>query len=475
MVAETWSPVRAAGPVMAIKGQGMSSRLKVALFSATALSAVVLGAADVRAGGFAIREQSAYGQGTSFAGIAAGGSLSAMFWNPATLTQNPGFSTESSMSLLWPYADHNASAGSQLLALGSAGNSGEFAFVPASYISYQILPNAWVGISVNAPFGLSTHFPSLWAGRNYAESSNAKTYNFAPSIAVKINDWLSVGAGVQIQYFRTDLRQGIGAGLPGGAFVRADLSGNGWGYGFTAGVTITPTSTTEIGIGYRSRIDQEIEGDLNIVADAPNAASAATAAAIAAGAGTTVGGISSTVKLPDTVTASIRQKFSESFTGMATVEWSNWSRIGTSTVQQASGATATIAGNAVTLPFEFDDGWFFAVGGEYILSPKWTVRAGVAYEISPISDAVRIPLLPDNDRVWLSAGLSYTLLPNVVVDLAYTHIFVKETDINIGPGHPWFAGRNVTYVGTSSPHVDILSLGLKVKFAPAPKPVVTKG
>ena len=110
MVAETWSPVRAASPMVAIEGQGMSSRLKAALFTATALTAVVLGAADVRAGGFAIREQSAYGQGTSFAGIAAGGSLSAMFWNPATMTQNPGFSTESSMSLLFPYSTNSPSA-----------------------------------------------------------------------------------------------------------------------------------------------------------------------------------------------------------------------------------------------------------------------------------------------------------------------------------------------------------------------------
>ena len=244
---------------------------------------------------------------------------------------------------------------------------------------------------------------------------------------------------------------------------------------------MTPTPTTEIGIGYRSRIDQDIDGTLAIVPDSSSALAAATAAGVAALPGTTDGSISTKVKLPDTVTASIRQKFSDRFTGMATVEWTNWSRIGTSVVQQASGAAATISNGVVTvpvtLPFEFDDGWFFAVGGEYILSPQWTVRAGLAYEISPISDQVRIPLLPDNDRIWLSGGLTYTLLPNVIVDLAYTHIFVKDADINItaASGNPWFTTRGVPYVGTTSSHVDILSLGLKVKFAPAPKPVVTKG
>ncbi|MQA67450.1 MAG: transporter, partial [Alphaproteobacteria bacterium] len=49
---------------------------------------------EALAGGFAIREQSVYGQGASFAGIAAGGALSGMFWNPAVMTQFAGFNVE---------------------------------------------------------------------------------------------------------------------------------------------------------------------------------------------------------------------------------------------------------------------------------------------------------------------------------------------------------------------------------------------
>ena len=58
----------------------------------------VLTAGDALAGGFAIREQSPYGQGASFAGMAAGGALSGMFWNPAVMAQFDGINVEAGAS-----------------------------------------------------------------------------------------------------------------------------------------------------------------------------------------------------------------------------------------------------------------------------------------------------------------------------------------------------------------------------------------
>ena len=89
---------------------------------------------------------------------------------------------------------------------------------------------------------------------------------------------------------------------------------------------------------------------------------------------------------------------------LGTVEWTNWSRIGTSSILQSTGAAANVVGTAVTLPFQYSDGWFYSVGAEYQLNPQLALRAGVAYEKSPITDQVRTPRLPDNDRTWLSVG-----------------------------------------------------------------------
>src|SRR5581483_7574834 len=120
----------------------------------------------------------------------------------------------------------------------------------------------------------------------------------------------------------------------------------------------------------------------------------------------------------------IRHRFDPQWTVMGTVEWSNWSRIGTSVVTTSSGATATVATVPVQLPFQYRNGWFFSAGAEYAWTPQTTLRAGIGYEKSPITDQVRIPLLPDNDRLWLSTGLSYKANKWLTLDVAYSHAFV---------------------------------------------------
>ena len=97
-----------------------------------------------------------------------------------------------------------------LLPFGGVSNSGEMAFVPNGYTSYQLSPNLWMGLSINAPFGLSVSTPDRWAGRNYSGDSLLKTYNATPSIAYRINDWISVGVGVQLQYAKAEFVSGLG-------------------------------------------------------------------------------------------------------------------------------------------------------------------------------------------------------------------------------------------------------------------------
>ena len=76
--------------------------LKAVLLACSGVGVLLAATADANAGGLAVREQSAWGQGSSFAGVSAGGSLSAMFWNPATMTQQAGLQSESSLSGILP-------------------------------------------------------------------------------------------------------------------------------------------------------------------------------------------------------------------------------------------------------------------------------------------------------------------------------------------------------------------------------------
>jgi long-chain fatty acid transport protein len=417
---------------------------------------LLIATVGANAGGFAIREQSSYAQGSSYAGIAAGGDLSSLFWNPATMTQMPGIQSEIVATGIFPYAANTPAAGSTLTAFGFGGtnNTGDQSLVPAGYFSWQLKPNLWLGMSFNAPFGLAVSFPDVWAGRNYAEDTSLKSYNATPSIAYRINDWLSIGAGVQIEYVNAGLTSGIGA-TPGN---QLNLGGTGWGYGFTAGITVTPTPTTTIGLGWRSALNQKISGALSLPAGAAFNPPFSTP-----------GSISMTLKLPDIVSLGIRQKLMPQLTVMGTVEWANWSRIGTSDVLQASGSPALVlngfGGGAVALPFHYKDGWFYSLGAEYDWTPRLTVRTGIGYEKSPVTDEVRTPRVPDNDRFWLSGGLTYHLSKDLAFDLAYSHLFIRDTpvDISAASGNPWFNGA-VSYIGDVNSHVDIVSIALKYRW-----------
>src|SRR5665811_1673801 len=135
------------GWVMSFRG------LKAVLLACSGIGVLLAATADANAGGLAVREQSAWGQGSSFAGVAAGGSLSAMFWNPATMTQIPGIQSESVLSGILPYSANTPTSAAGLgtsLALGGTGNVAHAAIVPSSYYSYQFNDKLWLGLSVNS-------------------------------------------------------------------------------------------------------------------------------------------------------------------------------------------------------------------------------------------------------------------------------------------------------------------------------------
>jgi long-chain fatty acid transport protein len=420
------------------------SRFNRSLALAAVSLAALISAEAAQAGGFALREQSATGQGQSFAGAAAGSAdVSSMFWNPATMTFAPGFQSEWHASAVIPRAEitpvRTLPAG--LIGLGDSGDIGLDAVIPASYTSYQINDNLWVGLYTGAPFGLATKPDFIWGGQLYARTTSVVSYEAAPSIAYKVNDWLSVGASVRAQYFKVRYFSAIGPSptFPAPGAPSAGLEGDSFGIGYSLGATFTPAAGTTIGIGFRSAIQQDLEGEFEY-AGIP---------------------IRSRIMLPESVSVGLSQRVTDAFTLNATAEWTNWSRLGSPRVYNER--TGTLLPPAPVLPLEYDDGWFFSVGGEYQVNSAWAVRAGVGYEIAPIDIENRTPRLPDSDRVWLSVGTTYNWSDKLSFDLAYTHIFsVGNTDINIGPGHPSFNGS--VFVADVDSSVDIISAAVKYRW-----------
>jgi long-chain fatty acid transport protein len=347
------------------------------------------------AGGFAIREQSTVGQGGAFAGVAAGGSLSSLFWNPAVSSEYNefGFISENNTALILPYSESDLGIGS--------GNIGKFAAVPAGYASFGLTDRITVAGSFNAPVGLTTDARDGWAGSRLGDKSAVATYNFSPSASYKLNDMLSVGVGAQIEYMSVELtNRDVGSGA-----LSFDADGADFGFGLTAGVLFEPTDTTDIGIGFRSSVAHNLAGDATV--------------------GLANLDIHAKFKSPETVTFGIRQQVSDQLTLMGGVEWANWSRFKELRItSDASGATIALT------PQEWKDSWYFSAGAEYAYNDQLTLRSGVAYEKSPVPDATRSVRVPDNDRIWLSLGASYQFSEKMRANFAYTHVIIEDGSVS---------------------------------------------
>lgn len=406
-------------------------------------------ATNVEAGGFALREQSTIGLGMAFAGAAAGSAgLSSMFWNPAIATMYPGWNGEQSFTLIAPYAKVTTSFSAIPGVFGDAGNMSQSALLPSGAGSIQITDRLFLGLVTGAPFGLVTKPNDVWQGELYARSSRVSSFNATPSVAYKINDWISVGAGLQIEYFKTRLNSALPLTANPATYPSLGIEGDNVGVGFTAGVTLTPMIGTTIGLGYRSSIRHELSGD------------AGAASALAP-----LTPIKATIDTPDMLTLGISQVITDRFTLSGGVEWTNWSRFGTFPIyNRNTGGAYTLLGNPVSLAFQYKDSWYFSLGGAYKIDPNWTVRAGIGYEISPITDDNRTIRLPDSNRFHLALGTSYQWNERLSFDLGYAHLFTDGAKVDIVPGNPGYNPAFGPYHGKAQTHVDLVSVGLSYRF-----------
>src|SRR5262245_60440311 len=171
-----------------------------ASFYASTLAALAAGIASAQAGGFAVREQSAYGQGSSFAGMAApGDSISSMFWNPAAVTSVSRTTVEGNVTGIFPRSeldvDFSRSSLAALGITGDGGNVGETGVVPAAYFAMPLTDAFYIGMSITAPYGLATTSDEPWVGMFSHLEAEAVSVNATPMIGIKFNDMISVGIG----------------------------------------------------------------------------------------------------------------------------------------------------------------------------------------------------------------------------------------------------------------------------------------
>lgn len=413
-----------------------------------AVSLIAAGAAS--ASGFQLLEQNGSGLGNAYAGSAAvAENASTIFFNPAGMTQlrttelSAGFTP---VITSFEFTNNGSSVGF-LAGTGNGDDAGSFAFIPNGYISHALNKDLFVGIGLSAPFGLKTEYDNPWLGGAQALMFDIKTINLNPSLAYRVNDVVSLGLGINYMYIEAEYQRLAAVASAALASTLVTLKADDSAFGWNIGGLFNLSDSTSIGISYRSKVEQNLEGTL-AVTGAPAGASAAL----------TTGSAKADLELPDTLILSLKQQINPGWQLLGDISYTGWSSVDQVHIVRTSGALSGVT--VQTLDAHFRDTWRVALGATQQYNPSWKIKYGVAYDQTPVRDAAhRLVSLPDNDRVWLSLGAQWAPNKASTLDFGFSYLIVGDTDIN---NNQAAAGRGTV---TGSYEASVIILGAQYSMA----------
>jgi long-chain fatty acid transport protein len=303
-----------------------------------------------------------------------------------------------------------------------------------------VKPRIGVGLVVDAPFGLKTDWSAPWTGEFAAVRSEVKTLNINPVAGYRVGQHWLIGAGVSYQRLKATLSNGV---TPLNPSAIGTLDGSDWAYGWNAGVLFDSNHGTRAGLSYRSQISYEITGDLTFNSPALAALQSNVAARLT---------------LPRIASAALSQNIGERTRLLADVTWTGWDSIQSLGIVATSGArTGQVVANT---PLNFKNSWRAGLGAEHALTRQWLLRAGLAYDRTPVQDSFRTPRLPDEDRTWLAAGARFQPSDAWSFDFGYAHLWVQSASSNLSP----VGGVPGALRGSYESSSDILAAQASVRF-----------
>lgn len=384
------------------------------------------------AAGFQLNEQSVAGMGRSYAGEGImGDDLSAAWYNPAGMTLLPGtqiqiggYDVEMDLS----YKGENGS---------SENGRKRSSPIIYEYITHQFSPDLWGGMAITMPYGMSTSFGSDWEGSGRGYDARLLTITLNPSLAWKVSDKLSLGAGFQAQHI--DATVSMTKSVLGKANAYSRLEATDWGYGWNVGAMWTPTENLRIGAAFRSQMNHHARGHVKMSVDENTQAALGQYAslpeayiqAMLQGTGLTAADFMSVVsngsvslpggagmKSPANANLTFVWKYSPTLRLSGALRWTDWSSL--DTLQITAGG---VPHKDSDVQMNWRDTWFVSLGYDLDITPKWTIRGGVAYDRSPIKNARdRTALVPDANRLWASLGATYRWDEHWQFDMAAMHV-----------------------------------------------------
>ncbi|EGT0640902.1 long-chain fatty acid transporter FadL [Citrobacter werkmanii] len=419
------------------------------LFTKSALAvAVAIISTQAWSAGFQLNEFSSSGLGRAYSGEGAiaddAGNASR---NPALIMMfdRPTFSA----GAVYIDPDVNISGKSPFTGRSTdADNIAPTAWVPNAHFVMPINEQFGWGASVTSNYGLATEFNDSYIVGEYGGKTDLKTVNLNLSGAYRLNDSWSFGVGFNAVYADAKIERYSGeqtAALPKVSNKIASLKGDEWGYGWNAGILYELDKNNRYGLTYRSEVKIDFDGDYK--------SGIRTQVNGLPGAGTAFPWGTTNATVPGSLTLNLPEMWELSGYNRIAPQWAiHYSMAYTSWSQfQELKATGT---NGQTLFYKeegFKDSYRIALGTTYYMDKSWTFRTGIAYDDSPVPASKRSISIPDQDRLWLSAGTTYAFNDDASIDVGVSYMHGQKVTVKEGPytfdseGKAWLFGTNFNY------------------------------
>lgn len=451
------------------------------------LSAALLSTA-VQASGYHFGTQSVNAQGTANAAAAEAADASTIFYNPAGLTKLDSSQISVNANIVFPSIHYEAESATDFTGIPVQGSkSGKITkttVAPHVYGAYKASDDVTLGLGVYVPFGSATEYEKDSVLRHNINKLGLTTIAIEPVVAWKLNDRHSFGAGIIAQHTSAELRKyadwGIkqkavakASGKPDAAIAaaiqadgHADVKGSDWGFGYQLAWMWDINDRARVGVNYRSKVSHTLEGTAEWAADGAAVKQAWDSGAMAALGYVPNEKASVKIVTPESLSVHGMYRATDKTNLFGDVTWTRHSRFNKAElVFENTKKVVNGQSDRTIITPNWRNTYKVAFGGSYQVTEPLQLRAGIAFDKSPVKSAEdRMNSLPDGNRIWFSVGAKYQLGKNHVIDAAYSHIHINDTVYRTGKA----SGNDVDSRGTSSARfknkADILGLQYTYKF-----------
>jgi long-chain fatty acid transport protein len=391
---------------------------------------LLLMSSPARAGAIWLYESGGPDLGTAAAGRAAMAlDASTAFGNPAGMTNLNRTEFVGSLMGILPSGGFRPDASSSWGPWGQTGDVGNLMPAASGFFVYKLSDRWRLGASLTSYLGISANYGDAWAGRYYLQSIDYVTISFAPTVAYRVNDWLSIGVGPNIVWGRLKQSAAINNtfGLSDG---RLTLDDNTFGFGGIAGIMIEPQKGTRIGVSYLSPVQMNFSDVASASGVGPILSLALQRLSISS--------VNMKQTLPQQVMVSIFHELNDKLALMANFGWQNWRAFGKIGLE-----IDAVNPISITADSNLKDTYHGALGLQYKVAPQWLWSLGFAYDSAASSSAYRNPTTAFDRQFRYATGIQYAFRDNITFGLAYELADMGKAPMNIQRGP--LAGRITGY------------------------------